>query len=987
MRHVASAWVVGLLVSCGGATRLEPGVPVERTPALRPVRLRLPRGPVELSVAPSDAHSQAFLVVGDTKTRLVDRPDFSPHRLAFEDGSAVEVELSWLADTMTPVSTVRLEATTTAPGSAAPAFDRAFVSALARTSPPTAEGLSTSATELLSLAEATTADVSRASVAWLTAATFLARTGDPKARTAFEKALASPLPFTQAAAHLGLAHLDQQIDARLDAQRHLEAAAALAKDNPRLRGWVAWAEGEAMAERSEYSRVLAHLRPHLHVATTSGDDALAAMLHAATGWAWKEQGDRAQKVAAFEAQAVHARRTGDGHFIGIALHNLGNIHSDEGEWAKALPFFEQAVAQFRIVGDLRGLAFSLDASGEMESTLEQPIAIEHHREAYELRKRLGHVRGEGQTLVSLGSALTRLHRPEEAFEPLRGAVEVFHRIGDTQWEAYAWFRMARASLEAKQFADATAHARQSLAIAESVRERIASDDRRASYTGTGINTFDVWIAAAMAQAQATGERRWFGEALEAFERSRARSLLEVVLRIDADRPAEGGYRSQDDALRARIRALEFDLRSERAKPSSEALEGLEATMRDALAEYETLVTSMQRADSRAAQLASVPLATLDEVERLAGPDTLVVEYAFGRKSSWALVMGGGAPPSAHRLPDPSLVRSLAQSLVEDLSARNKDVADESAAQRAQRIAAADAKAEATRVKLREAVVPFGDRLAGKKRLAVVADDSLQLVPWAAVVSEVALVQVPSVSVVLAQRRRNNAKGPATNTLTVVSDPVFGEDDPRLPPSDAGVPEVRGGTTWRRLPYSASEGEALAKLVPSTQRRVLTGYDASRENVLSGGLSGARMVHFATHGVLDLTTPEKSGLVLARRTPDGKSLEGFLSLADVYALRLSADLVTLSACETALGSAQRGEGLIGLARGFLHAGARSVVASLWKVNDKATALLMEAFYEGLLVKRLPAAVALVNAQRTVAAMERYRSPYFWAGFVLVGDPRG
>ncbi|MCA2979987.1 MAG: CHAT domain-containing protein [Myxococcaceae bacterium] len=989
LRRPLGVFVVALLYvalgACDGATRLTPGVPRDVAATRDAQRLRLPRGPVTLTLTPTDARGRVHLVRGGVMSRLVERPDFAPHQLAFADGDGVEVELSWATDAVVPGSSVRLEVTKGASPAAA-RLDEALITALARTSPPTAEGLAAAIDPLLRLAEDTAVDAGRAASARLAAGRVLARLGDPRARALFDACLSAPAPLTRATAHAELARLDQQEDQRAAAAQHLEQARVLAAGAPRLLGFVAWLEAEAMAERSEYSRVLAHLPPVLDSITALGDDGLASLLEAATGWAWREQGDAERAKAHFQAELALARRTDDGRLIGIALHNQGGIISTlTSDWAAALPFYEEAVAHFRAVGDLRGLAFSLDACGEMESTLERPIAIEHHREAATLRKRLGHVRGEGQTLVSLGSALTRLHRPDEAFAPIRAGIELFHRIGDTNWEAYGWFRLGRASLEARRFADAVAQARTSLAIAESVRERIASDDRRASYSGTGTHTYDLWVAAAMAQAEATGERRWFAEALEAYERSRARSLLEVVVRIDADRPE--ALKGRHDALRARIRALELDIRQERARPSSDALERLEATMRAQLAEYEALVAAMQAADPRAAQLGAVPVVTLDEAEALAGPDTLVVEYAFGRKASWALVLGGGAPPAAFRLPEPAKVRALAVALVDEVSARNLEVPGETAAARAARVAEADGKAQATREALRQAIVPFAARLGGKRRLAVVADDSLQRVPWGALVPEVAVVQAPSLSVVQAQRLRASARTPPTSTLTVVADPVFGEDDPRLSGLDGGVAaEARGQAPFRRLPFSALEGEALARLVPPAKRRLLTGPDATRERVLSGAVSASRLVHFATHGVLDLSTPERSGLVLAQRAPDGRPLEGFLSLADVYALRLSADLVTLSACETALGSVQRGEGLIGLARGFLHAGARAVVASLWKVNDKATALLMEAFYEGLLVRRLPAAVALANAQRAVAAMERYRAPYFWAGFVLVGDPK-
>ncbi|HEY9422869.1 MAG TPA: CHAT domain-containing protein, partial [Thermoanaerobaculia bacterium] len=150
------------------------------------------------------------------------------------------------------------------------------------------------------------------------------------------------------------------------------------------------------------------------------------------------------------------------------------------------------------------------------------------------------------------------------------------------------------------------------------------------------------------------------------------------------------------------------------------------------------------------------------------------------------------------------------------------------------------------------------------------------------------------------------------------------------------------------------------------------------------LGGFRIVHFATHGVIDAERPALSGLALSMVDEKGNSREGFLHLHDIYNLRLDADLVVLSGCRTALGREVRGEGLIGLARGFQYAGARRVLASLWRVEDRATAALMERFYRALWIEKLAPAAALRTAQLHVRQQRRWRDPYFWAGFVLAGD---
>jgi CHAT domain-containing protein len=162
------------------------------------------------------------------------------------------------------------------------------------------------------------------------------------------------------------------------------------------------------------------------------------------------------------------------------------------------------------------------------------------------------------------------------------------------------------------------------------------------------------------------------------------------------------------------------------------------------------------------------------------------------------------------------------------------------------------------------------------------------------------------------------------------------------------------------------------------------FDASRENATSANLADYQILHFATHGLLDTTRPEFSGLVLSLYDKNGLAQDGFLRLDQIYNLNLNSDLVVLSACQTALGKDVRGEGLIGLTRGFIYAGARRVVASLWKVDDAATAEFMKRFYQNLLQKKLAPALALRSAQNELKQIPRFRAPYFWAGFTLQGE---
>ena len=165
-----------------------------------------------------------------------------------------------------------------------------------------------------------------------------------------------------------------------------------------------------------------------------------------------------------------------------------------------------------------------------------------------------------------------------------------------------------------------------------------------------------------------------------------------------------------------------------------------------------------------------------------------------------------------------------------------------------------------------------------------------------------------------------------------------------------------------------------------------GFAANRAAVLSSALADYRIVHFATHGLMDSDRPELSGIVLSLMNRQGQSEDGFLRLHEIYGLRLPVDLVVLSACNGAVGKQLQGEGVVGLVRGFMYAGSRRVLASLWRVDDQATSVLMTRFYRGLFVYRQDPAAALRAAQLEVMQTQRWRHPFYWAGFVLQGDAK-
>jgi CHAT domain-containing protein len=327
-----------------------------------------------------------------------------------------------------------------------------------------------------------------------------------------------------------------------------------------------------------------------------------------------------------------------------------------------------------------------------------------------------------------------------------------------------------------------------------------------------------------------------------------------------------------------------------------------------------------------------------------------------------------------------------------LTARNRRPPRESPEQRGQRIAGADDDLAAAGAELAALVLePAGEALAGR-RLLIVPDGALHYVPFGALpvpggdgarlVEQFEIAELPAASVLPALARRGDRA--RNRSVAILADPVFSADDPRVTHERPGATPPPAGHEFSRLRFSRAEAEAVAALAHDGEPLIALDFNASEITALGPRIGEAGLVHFATHGVLNSHHPELSSLVLSLVGPRGEPVDGFLRLHEIYNMSLSADLVVLSACETALGTYVRGEGLVGLTRGFLYAGARRVIASLWRVDDRATAELMKRFYAALLVDGVAAPAALRAAQRSMQQDPRWSAPYYWAGFVVQGD---
>jgi CHAT domain-containing protein len=635
--------------------------------------------------------------------------------------------------------------------------------------------------------------------------------------------------------------------------------------------------------------------------------------------------------------------------------------------------------------------------------------------------------------------LAELYRSQrqygKAIEYSEQSLAIAREVKNPEYELNALSNLAWTESDRGDLARARTLVEDALRVAESLRSEVVSPASRASLLASVQGSYQLYTDILMRQHKAEPTKGLDALAVEVSERQRARSLLDLLVEAGADLT-----RGVDPALVERERTLAKQL-NDKARTRADTPEKAAALKREIgqlETDYERAQVAIRKNNPHYAALVRPQPLELEEIQRQLDADTLLLEYALGEERSylWAITRDSLA---SYELPKGEQIQQSALQVYALLTARSRYEPGESALERRRRVAQAEARLPAAAEALsRTVLAPVADRL-GDRRLVVVADGALQYIPFAMLPDPAAgrppaaagesrhraarlqplivgheVVSLASASALAVQRGELAGRRPAPKMLAVIADPVFDRSDKRLgavalKASDLSQPrsvsqaderllliiagpsgDESGAPTRRlvipRLPFTRQEANRLLALAPKGSSLRATDFLASRATVLDGGLSQYRYVHFATHGLLDSERPGLSSLVLSTVDARGEPQDGFLRANDIYNLKLPAELVVLSACQTGLGKDVRGEGLIGLTRGFMYAGAARVVVSLWNVNDRATADLMARFYTKMLKQDERPAAALRAAQVAMWKQRRWQSPYYWAAFVLQGEWR-
>jgi len=702
------------------------------------------------------------------------------------------------------------------------------------------------------------------------------------------------------------------------------------------------------------------------------------------------------------------------------LLNLGALETLLGAKSKAFDFYNQSLSIWRAIGDRYGEAYSLLGLGKLHGESdENQKALDHYNEALALFRKVKHPRGEALALNGLGLLYAYTEESRKALGCYHEALPIWRDLGDRSSEAATLANLARVERDTGDLDESRRHIEAALAITETLRIKIASQQLRASYFGSTQRYHELYIDLLMRLHRLRPSEGHDGSAFGASERARARGLLEMLAeaRADISEGIDASLLERERSLQKRINAgAEYQYRLLNGRHTREQIVAAKRELDSLIDESRQVEAEARKTSPRYAELKYPQPLGLPEIQRMLDSETMLLEYSLGEERSylWAVTP---TRVESFELPKRAEIEALARQSYEWLAA------GETGAQLRARLARPAAKTQKWATDLSRILLgPVASRLGGK-RLVIVADGALQYMPFAALsspyrtnrsyrsyplIANHEIISLPSASSLAALRREIAGRAPAPMTVAVIADPVFEEGDERIKKNGVNVATlnnkqaeraVAGQEVFRsalevgaadaqqrlqRLMFSRREANEITALTRPGTSFIALDFAANRATALGPNLSRYRIVHFATHGLLNSQHPELSGVVLSLVDEEGRPQDGFLRLNDIYNLKFAADLVVLSACKTGLGKEIKGEGLVGLTRGFFYAGAPRVVASLWKVDDRATAELMKLFYRRMLRDGLNPAAALRSAQIDMWKQPRWAAPYYWAGFTLQGE---
>jgi CHAT domain-containing protein/tetratricopeptide (TPR) repeat protein len=779
--------------------------------------------------------------------------------------------------------------------------------------------------------------------------------------------------------------------------------------------------GELYSTLTDYEQARDYFQRSLLVSEQANRPYGRAEALKAIGNSYRRQGNYSQALYYLSQGLKLLEESGRKFGLAGALTEMGDLYLLQGDETQALEFYHRSQALFDELGSKDNIAALIARDGTLQQRRgNYAQALIAYQQSLDLYKSTGNKLGIAEAHATIGDSYLLVQQPERALASYRESLALFEEIGNKNGVASAMTGIARVEQTRNDHAKALSYSEQAAALASKtgnlellweINSVIGKSQVALKQPDRARQSFEQAVAAIeLLRSQTAGgelARRYFleqrlapyhsliallvgqgkqSEALAWAERSKARVLLDVIQsgRLDVSRAMTAAEQEQERKLRAEIISLNTQVirNSQSDKPDQVRLADLKSLREKARLNYEAFQTSLYAEHPELkVQRGEAPVIKTEEIAALL-PDagSALLEYVVMDDATYLFAVTRGEKQTAAHIQ------------VYTLPIKRAELAKQTESFR-QQLAGRDLAFRKTAEKLSDLLLrPAQSQLAGKQNLVIVPDDMLLGLPFQALVmqsnrfliEQAALSYAPSLTVLrqMTKRRPGVQPNSGPSELLALGNPLLGKETierARLALRDEKLDP---------LPEAEEEVKALAHLYGPTHSKVYVGADA-REDLAKAQASQVSVLHFATHGILNNAAPMYSHLALAQ---GDKNEDGLLEAWELMELHLKADLVVLSACETARGRFGAGEGMIGLTWALFVAGVPSTVVSQWQVESASTRDLMVNFHRGLSSParsgkaKTTKTEALRQAALKVMKNPETSHPFYWAGFVLVGDGR-
>jgi CHAT domain-containing protein len=686
-----------------------------------------------------------------------------------------------------------------------------------------------------------------------------------------------------------------------------------------------------------------------------------------------------------------AQQTKDPQLIFGALIRIGILYHSLNSGERALDYLKQAlyIAEQQKLSPMDQAWAMQELSIALVMTGQTDAAIEMRQRSITICRQIGWKMGLADNYQGLGE-LCLDRNPALALRYFERAGAIYEGI-NYNLRSHTYASKAAAYWRLGNLDSAIESYGQAIERLESLRGQLLLEQHRATMLGKNHGMYQELLEALLERHERNPENSDAIRAFEIYEQGKARALLEAIAeaRLDLERELDPNLRHKQQELGARLAELQnWPTASSGAKSDGRTMQDL---VSQAEQNFDQFMVEIKKDNPRYATLINPRPLTLEQAQGLLDAQTAMLAYAITKNHVIGFLLTSKSFEARRLSVSPRVLTARVQTYV-DLIARGDQSGWQNASARLYAELVDPLRADLPREIKHLIIVPDGvlhylpfetlrsvensgpsinDAGLDQRPHFLLQDFSISYAPSATVLAELNAIAHSRIATERAD-------------LLIIAEPVIGKGSPSQFGQRSTADLARAlyddeGMDLTPIPFSGAEAQKVEQYA-GPGSRVYTGREASEHHIKTGKLDNFRVIHFATHALISQRKPERSALILA--SPEGDGEDGFLQAREIYRLKLASDLLVLSACETARGRILAGEGTQGLAHAFFYAGAQSVVASLWKVNDEETATFMGAFYQHL-AQRKSKAEAL-RAAKLDMMRDESASPRHWASFILIGE---